>query len=227
MMTSPEEYVQIYLEGKTADQIMSKIRGLKREINRLIRVLEDPNYMPMICPSEDVQLSCTRAYLEEAKRALQEAGGTYTPTKAEEKEITLRENIPYISKITFSIGGFFGGYETRTITIDEDPHLHVDHSCFLWPSNLPSEAELSLTKEELFKGLSNLHLSQWHKRYDNINVLDGTQWALTIAFSNGFRTIHITGSNAYPYNFQALRELLGIPDNDPDIEYVDDEDEEY
>ena len=127
MLTSPDVYAQIHLEGKTADQIMSKIRGLKREINRLIRVLEDPNYMPMICPSEDVQLSCTRAYLEEAKRALLEAGGTYTPTKAEEKEIAFQNNIPYISKITFSIGGYFGGYEVRTFTIDEQVHLRVAH----------------------------------------------------------------------------------------------------
>ena len=71
-----------------------------------------------------------------------------------------------------------------------------------------------LTKEDLFEGLRRLHLSQWHRRYDNPCVMDGTQWALTIAFSNGFRTIHITGSNAYPYNFQDLRNLFGILQNE-------------
>lgn len=214
MMYSPDEYYESHLKGKSAAQIMTKIRSLKCEINRLIRVLEDPEYMPERYPSEVVQLSCAREYLEKAKQALVEAGGTYTPTKAEEKELALRENIPFISKITFSIGGFFTGHEIRTITIDEDVHLHVDHSYFLRPSNLPSEAELNLAKEELFEGLCRLYLSQWRKRYENPNVLDGTQWALTIAFSNGLRTIHITGSNAYPYNFQELLDLLGIPNDE-------------
>lgn len=210
MMISPEIYAHIHLHGKNANQIMTEIRRLKREINRLIRILEDPEYVPERCPTEAVQLSCTREYLEKAKQALAEAGGTYTPTKAEEKELVLRENIPFITKITFSIGGFFTGHEVRTITIDEGTHLHIDHTSFLRPSNLPSEAELELTKEALFEGLCRLHLSQWHRRYDDPCVMDGTQWALTIAFSNGFRTIHITGSNAYPYNFRDLMELLGV-----------------
>ena len=210
MMYSPDQYYESSLKGKSVTQVMTKIRSLKREINRLIRILEDPEYVPERYPTETVQLSCAREYLEKAKHALVEAGGTYTPTKAEEKELALRENIPFISKITFSIGSYFTGHEIRTITIDEDAHLHVDHSCFLKPSNLPSEAELDLTKEELFDGLCRLHLSQWRKRYDDPCVMDGTQWALTIAFSNGFRTIHITGSNAYPYNFQDLLELLGV-----------------
>lgn len=213
MMYSPNEYYESHLKGKSVAQVMTKIRSLKREISRLIRILEDPEYVPERCPTETVQLSCAREYLEKAKHALVEAGGTYTPTKAEEKELVLRENIPYISKITFSIGGFFTGHEIRTITIDEDTHLHVDHSYFLRPSNLPSESELDLSKEELFEGLCKLHLSQWHRRYENPCVLDGTQWALTIAFSNSFRAIHITGSNAYPYNFRDLLELLGISDD--------------
>lgn len=78
MMSSPNEYYKSHLKGKSAAQIMTKIRSLKREINRLIHVLEDPNYMPERCPTEDVQLSCARKYLEKAKQALVEAGGTYT-----------------------------------------------------------------------------------------------------------------------------------------------------
>ena len=51
MMFSPDEYYECFLKGKSAEQIMSRIRSLKREINRLIRALEDPEYVPLGRPS--------------------------------------------------------------------------------------------------------------------------------------------------------------------------------
>ena len=149
MMTSPEEYYEYHLKGKSAEQIMTQIRGLKREINRLIRILEHPDYEQTIDPGEDVQLYCTWEYLERAKSALEEAGGTYVPTKAEQKELVFLENMPYICSIIFSIGGFFSGYETRIFTIDEQVNLRVEN-LFAAESN-ESERKLELTKEELMK----------------------------------------------------------------------------
>lgn len=40
--------------------------------------------------------------------------------------------------------------------------------------------------------------------------MDGTQWELKIDFSNGHKPLRIYGSNAYPYNFHELMDLLGI-----------------
>ena len=220
MMFSPDEYYECFLKGKSAEQIMSRIRSLKREINRLIRALEDPEYVPLGRPSEYVQLLCSRKYLEEAKRALAEAGGTYVFTKAEEKEIAFRESIPYVSRITFSIGYALGDHKVYTLSVDEHIRLRVTH-LFDPEANTP-ETIFNLKKEELFETLCQMHISQWRRRYDNCNVLDGTQWVLTIAFSNGSRTVHIYGSNAYPYNFQELLELFGITE-DYNAEYPDDE----
>ena len=44
MMIGPETYYEENLKGKTAEQIMTAIRSLKREINRLKNVMEYPKY---------------------------------------------------------------------------------------------------------------------------------------------------------------------------------------
>lgn len=62
MMISPEGYYEEYLKGKTAEQIMTVIRGLKQEIGHLKNTMEHPEYghEPIMHPSEDVRLWCTR-----------------------------------------------------------------------------------------------------------------------------------------------------------------------
>ena len=44
MMISPETYYEMNLKGKTAEQIMSAIRGLKNEIGHLKNLMEHPDY---------------------------------------------------------------------------------------------------------------------------------------------------------------------------------------
>ena len=72
MMVSPEWYYQEKLEGKTADQIASVIRSLKRKIKRLEKVVANPIDYPqewMICPDPEVQLNMHRLYLQKATEA--------------------------------------------------------------------------------------------------------------------------------------------------------------
>lgn len=83
MMISSENCYEEYLREKDAKLIISIIRGLKNEMGRLKNIMEYPNYgiESKVCPSESVRLSCTREYLECAKQALVEVGGTYTPSQ--------------------------------------------------------------------------------------------------------------------------------------------------
>ena len=55
-----------------------------------------------------------------------------------------------------------------------------------------------------------------------LDIYNGTQWELTIEFSDGHKPFKTGGSNAYPYNFNAIQELLGI---EPDEEDAEDDDE--
>ena len=216
MMICSETYYAMHLKGKTASEIMTAIRGLKQEIGRLKKIAEHPDYQCMIHPSEGVRISCIRDYIERAKLALVEVGGTYTPSKAELKATELNANIPYVCKVEFSIGGYFGGFETRTYTIDgESVQAEYDHTLMLPPSYFyePDEDD-ELDKEGFLEGLADLHLGEWRKNYDlsrfGYEVLDGTQWHLYLYFSNGHKPLKIHGSNAYPYNFDRLLDHLNI-----------------
>ena len=216
MMISPETYYSSYLEGKTADEIMKCIRSLKKEINRLKNTMEHPEYgtKEIMHPSEDVQLWCTRLYLECAKQALEEAGGEYKPTKAELVSQDFQDNIPYINKIVFRIGGYFEGQELRTYILEDDNvRLYMEHSLRYKPGNDKEELECDFTKADLLEGIEELYLGEWLRNYDlsrfDYFILDGTQWELEIYFSNGHRAVKKYGSNSYPYNFREFCDLIG------------------
>ena len=230
MMISPETYYEMNLKGKNANQIMSAIRGLKNEIGHLKNVMEHPEYGSgmLIEPSESTRLWCMRLYLERAKQALADEGVVYKPSQAELKAQEFENNIPFISKIVFSIGGFFGGYETRTFILD-DEHLHMDieHSLMLKPSNLEIEPDYPCEKEELLEAIKDLYIGEWRRSYRperfGYSYCDGTQWGLEIQFSNGAKPFKSYGDNSYPYNFNKFQELLGIDVSEEDYEEEDDE----
>ena len=101
MMISPEGYYEMNLKGKSEKEIRSAIRGLKNEIGHLKNTMEHPEYgsAPLIHPTEDVRIWCTRMYLERAKQALIEMGATYAPSQAELIAQQFQENIDYIKKL--------------------------------------------------------------------------------------------------------------------------------
>lgn len=122
MMICPETYYEMNLKGKDEKQLLSAIRGLKNEIGHLKKVMEHPDYKntPIMHPSESVRVSCTREYLTRAIQALEEVGGTYQPSKAELKAKEFQDNLEYLSKITFEIGGFFDGITRYVIEFQGD-----------------------------------------------------------------------------------------------------------
>jgi hypothetical protein len=227
MMMSPEAYYEFHLKGKDEERILRAIRGLKREMGHLKNVMEHPDYdkTPHIMPSESTRLSCKRLYFEEAKRALAEEGGTYQPSQAELKAAAFDENIPYISKLVFSIGDFCTGHETTTIRLDEK-HLYktVEGFPILTPSNFHIPPDYPRGKDEFLRSLAKLHIGEWRSSYTlkrfGYYVCDGTQWELDIFFSNGHKPVHIYGDNAYPYNFREFQELMGrVPDEEDEAEH--------
>ncbi len=223
MMISPEGYFEMHLKGKTKEQLISSIRGLKNKMGQLKNTMEHPEYIQTMHPSESTQLWCTRLYLERAKQALIDAGGTYKPSQAELKAMDFEDNIPYISKIVFNIGGYCGGYEIRNIFIDNEKLLiAVQHSFTPYADDICFDTECQLTKLELYEGLKELHIGEWRQRYGlerfGYRICDGTQWELEFHYTNGHKVVSIYGDNAYPYNFKEFQELLGISD-----EFEDDE----
>ena len=217
MMICPESYYEMNLKGKDEKQLRSAIRGLKNEIGHLKKVMEHPDYKnaPIMHPSESVRMSCTREYLTRAIQALEEIGGTYQPSKAELKAKEFQDNLEYLSKLTFEIGGFFGGITKYVIEIQGDKawFISTKFDCIL--------EEKPMDKEEVIWLLSRLYIGEWKKYYDpkrfGYFVLDGTQWNVSFEYSNGRKTVEFAGSNDYPYNFSEFIDIFGL-DEDMEIE---------
>ncbi len=218
MMISPEYYYEEYLKGNNEKQISSAIRRLKNRIGHLKNVMENPNYgtKPMIHPSEDVQISCNRLYLQRAIKALEDIGCPYKYSKAELKSIKFQNDLEYTSKITFEIGGYFQGFTEYKIEITDDSATMCSINRLSPERN---EAEKKIDKNELLYQLSELYIGEWRKDYNperfGIAVLDGTQWQLKIEFNNGRKHCEFSGSNSYPYNFNKLLDIFEI---DGDVE---------
>lgn len=217
MMISPETYYEAYLKDKTTDEIIRKIRGLKKQIGHLKNVMEHPEYgsAPIIHPSEAVQLHWTREYLQRAVQALEDAGGTYTSSQADARATTFENNIPNISKIIFSIGGYFSGNSEYTICIGEQLTATLKE---MWSDEMPhfllnEDGELC-SVQEFLEGIANLHLGEWRSKYTparfGYEILDGTQWELEVQYKNGQKPFKVYGDNIYPHNFSGFLSLLGI-----------------
>ena len=212
MMISPETFYEENLKGKSAEKILSVIRGLKQTIGCLKDIMEHPDYVKTMCPSEDVQISCNREYLRRAKQALAEVGGKYTPSHAELKAEKFNANLPYVCRVEFEIHGYLSGCEERTYVIEDGK---VITKAYMHIPTIPSEEQFcDLDKDTLINGLADLHIGEWRREYDpmrfDIAIDDGFTWYLNIYFSNGARPVKIDGCNNYPYNFAELLELFQI-----------------
>jgi hypothetical protein len=225
MMISPESYYEDNLREKDAKQIRTIIRGLKNEMGRLKNIMEHPDYGTELtaCPSEAVRLSCTREYLGRSKQALVEAGGTYTPSQAELRALDFTDNIDHISKFSFSIGGYFGGYNTYVANLSgNELRFESQHWEISKPMGVFDEDGEPLSRETFLEGIRKLHMGEWMRSYSlkrfGYMVLDGTQWEVEIEYDNGHRNVRFDGDNSYPYNFNDLKVLFGIKEDSEDEE---------
>ena len=217
MMISPETYYEMNLQGKSPKEIMEKIRSLKIQIGQLKRSIEKTD--DIVCevfPGRLTRLKCDRDYLERAIRAYEEAGGEYVRSKAEQKDHDFNEALDSMSKLVFTIGGFFCGHETRTFTVSDGQVLVDVEKTMI---SMDKEEYGPYRKEEFISGIKALHIGEWKRTYNDLLVMDGTQWELDIYYNNGIRPTKISGSNAYPYNFDDLKEFL-------EVEMEDEEDEQ-
>lgn len=221
MMISPEGYYEEYLKGKTKEQIMTAMRGLKQEIGRLKNTMESPDYGvgPIMHPSEDTRIHWTREYLERAKLAYAEAGGTYTLSKSEEKTADFDANIDAICKITVSIGGLFGGYRSYVVDLSDRLKAYTK----LWEYEEPlllldNDNKETFTNDTFIAALKDLHIGEWRRRYSTkrfgYTVCDGTQWDLEFEYNSGHKPVRFDGDNSYPYNFAKFKMLFGIDDTE-------------
>ncbi len=195
------------LKGKSRQEILTEIRSLKREISRLKRELESPDCEVDFLPAPLTKLHCNREYLERAIKAYEEAGGRYEPTKNELRSLKFDQALDSLQELTFSSGGYFGGFEVRTFAVlENEVRMEASHIPMEDPSKYPY-CEM-LEKDAFIEALREIHMGEWKRNYVDPGVLDGTQWRLELKYNGNKRPVCFSGSNAYPYNFEELTDLL-------------------
>ena len=208
MMISPESYVEMELAGKPADKVLSKIRGLKREIAKLKNQAEDPyNHIKHICPSPQVQIDVMRDYLKEAKKYYASIGGEYVPSASEKRAEAFNSGLEHITVITIVYGGYCDGSETRTLSRDGDK-IVVEREFYNGARDDGRVLYEDMKWKDLLENLSSVHMGEWKSKYDDPDTTDGTQWSVDIRYDNGIPAKHYWGSNKFPYNFERFLELM-------------------
>ena len=104
--------------------------------------------------------------------------------------------------LNFSIGGFSQGNE-KIIWQDNKLYHFFDGSFLDQDFIIPSNKDW----EQFWDVVDTIDVWSWKKDYHSDDVLDGTQWELTIKRS-GKRKRRIFGSNAYPKKFILLINAL-------------------
>lgn len=210
MMISPEVFYEIELKGKSSSQILSQIRALKKEIRRLQDLIESPDYNTHVIanPTPRTQILCNRLYLEKAKEALAESGGTYQPSKAEQRAMSIDNSIPYLTKLVLSFGGYLYGHTTIMIAFAEECMKVTKEKRFEMNPHETKNVAYPENKGRYLERLQDIYFGEWKSMYEDIEGLDGTQWELNLYFSNGHEKVSFFGSNAYPYNFDEFCSLI-------------------
>ncbi len=215
---------------------MSEIEQIQKDIARIKRDIQfQKNYMERpgkkLTPTKTSEcmyrLIQGRERLAAAKKAFEKAGGVYMHDEAEVRASDFLENLPYLNKLTFEIGGYFGGYCTYSVeAVDSRIQgglfkylVDGEKRCSILPDpSLIQDPEKPIlmikTLEDLGDYLQELHMEEWMPEYwpdrFGVSVCDGTQWSLKIEFSNGHPAWEAYGSNSYPYNFDDFQKLFGL-----------------
>ena len=220
MMIAPATYVEMELAGKSREQAIEEVKSLWKEIRRLKKIIEEEpdSEEMMICPMPDVRVSVYRDYIEAAREYFKDKGWEYEPEREEIADKALNDRLQDIQSIVIEYGGYFGGTEKRTITFEgEKIMVEKEYTLrILSPEELqqnPAEEFHDMEKAEFLEEFADLHLGEWEKEYENLNVLDGTQWSVVIKFSSG-KAFKSYGSNRFPYNFSGFLDLVRISESD-------------
>lgn len=216
MMMSPESYY-MGLKGKTAEEILAELNGLRQEIFELKAALRSNDFAePDIKPSKDVRLATALDYFDMAKRAFIEAGGEYIPTEDEKRALGFSALLDKLTVIKFSVSRRF--LVTKTAS--------ADFSCGKTSAKIICETNPlygnekrkkvgEIERERLISELRQIHMGDWDSAYDRPGILDGEDWSVTLRFSDGSEEC-FHGSNAWPFSFERFCDIMGL-DADADF----------
>ena len=118
-------------------------------------------------------------------------------------------NIAPLTEIYFSIGGYFGGYDTYYLNIENNTATLTTTKDY---GSLSIEKHFSEEETKLLLDyFESLHVEYWNYEYVDPFICDGTQWKLALRRENN-QIITWNGSNEYPENWDDLLLFFGVED---------------
>ena len=245
MMISPQGFVEEQLKGKSSNEIERVIDSFKKRIRELKRKLENPCESDVfVCPHPKTQISMCFDYIKAAREYLYDQTGELYMSKADERAVAFSNQLENIEMIELDISSFGSisfpqivRFLDDEVLIYEKPYSEVlEDDIQLYKKIKKSgieEFKIDFLKSAIFKLLDydkqgflqdfdRLNIGAWRNHYNTrrfgYEVLDGTQWCLTITYLDGKKKEY-SGSNSYPYNFDELCDLFEIKMEDEDEEF--------
>ncbi|MBV4171298.1 hypothetical protein [[Clostridium] innocuum] len=211
MMISPDVYYEFELKGRSKTHILKEIRSLRKNIKNQKEIIEYSRIKPTqwTAPSPFVSIEMNRLYLKEAKRALEEIGEIYKPSRIEKKGLKFNENINDLKSIRLRMGYFCKGYMSSKILIGK-----TDSNITVTDYDDKELNRFSMDNDSFFKSLSDLYIGEWQSNYSplrfGMGALDGIDWILEFSYYGKHNNLEFARGNDYPYNFKKFIELLGL-----------------
>lgn len=214
-MISPHTYALKYLIGKRTKTILERVDKLRNEIAELKRKIEYPTEEEQLVisfPSNQTRLSCERKYLEEAFKILDKRKVKYQKTEEEKKNTDFLASLPYIKSIHLHMGEHTPNIRNLEVIFNSEDAVIRKSS--LSPDNVPQNEERIEEKEIILEKMADLYMGEWKDYYckEKTIISDGTQWELTIHFTNKDEPMIVRGDNVYPYNFLRFLSIFGAED---------------
>ena len=120
-----------------------------------------------------------------------------------DKEEAIEHAYEKIKEIKISIGGYHQGFQ--------ELHINLENGKVFYEFSLKEEEKLSTTLSpellEVFKqDLIEINILNWKRRYDDNDILDGTQWEIVLVRDG--RNIIRSGSNDYPKEWENFCKII-------------------
>ena len=218
-MMSPETCYEKELKGKSPQEIEKIIDDINQEMKSLRKAIEAGYFCyggeEDTRPENRKKLELCRSYLEESLKAHKQAGGDYKLSEEEQHIADFDAAIPHITKIVLQIDQerHFGGERYTVLVDDENAKVWIHFYDIPAPTLLNCKPVFSIKKEEFMEKLRNIHIGEWRSCYSPSDygraVMDGEDWKVQIEYGNGLEAVNFSGSNAYPFSFWVLYDLVG------------------
>ncbi|MBQ7992549.1 MAG: hypothetical protein IJ252_05910 [Solobacterium sp.] len=187
-----------YIYGNPSDP-----EGLRKKIKAGKVVLSDCDIEPVYVNDNPV-LAEPRRFCNDCERDF-----ARLPFLIDEEEGTGEDYRDITESIQFSIYAAFRG--TTEITVakkEKGASVHIKEQ--ISPEET-KEKDQKITNAKWKKILDTLYcglfIHEWEQVYNNPGILDGIKWTLNIQLTEN-RSLHISGSNAYPPYFDELKEVF-------------------